>query len=74
MAVSPQGVVASVDRGRCGLEMEPRKAWIRVPTPWARLEGNIGRLAIARDVRTLRGHRPQARTEVYCTEPGISRC
>jgi len=29
MAVSSRGVVASVDRGRCGLGIEPRKSLVR---------------------------------------------
>lgn len=44
----------------------------RVPTLWDSAEGNIGYIAIARYIRTLRGRRPCARTETPCTGTGRS--
>jgi len=43
-----------------------------VPTLWDSAEGNIGRVAIARHVRTLRGRRPCACTETPCAGTGRS--
>ena len=66
--------MASVDRSRYGLGIEPRNRPFQSADDLGEEEGNIGRIAIARCVRALRGHRPHARTETSCTEPGRSRC
>ena len=44
----------------------------RVPTSWDAMEGNIGGVAIARHIRTLRGRRPCACTETLFTGNGRS--
>ena len=44
----------------------------REPTWWDEAEGNSGRIDNARGVRSLRGRRPQARTETPCTGIGRS--
>lgn len=44
----------------------------RVPTLWDEAEGNTGRVGSARPVWTLRGRRPQARTETPGTGIGRS--
>ena len=44
-----------------------------VPTLWDSAEGNIGYIAIARYIRTLRGRRPCARMETLGTGTGRSR-
>jgi hypothetical protein len=43
-----------------------------VPTLWDSAEGNIGHIAIARYIRTLRGRRPCACTETPYTGTGRS--
>ena len=43
MAVSSRGVVASVDRGRYGLGIEPRNVYSGMPRVLSYLEGNIAR-------------------------------
>jgi hypothetical protein len=44
----------------------------REPTWWDEAEGNNGRIDSARGVCSLRGRRPQARTETPCTGIGRS--
>jgi len=48
-------------------------SYIGVPTAFLCTEGNTGRIAMARGVRTPRGQRPHARTEAPRAEPGRSR-
>ncbi len=73
MGLAPQGVRPSVDRGKCGPSIEPRN----------RL--NLGRRrrcqarkaispqsTLRKTVGAPRGHRPRARTDTLCTEPGRS--
>ncbi len=67
--------MASVDRGRYGLGIEPRKSPLfGVLTPWLWPEGNTVYIAIARCVPAPRGRRPHARTKAFCTEAGRSLC
>ena len=56
------------------------RVWSRVillksgePTWWDEAEGNNGCIDNARGIRSLRGRRPQARTETPCTGIGRSR-
>jgi hypothetical protein len=74
MAVCPRGLVASVDRGRYGLGIEPRNRTVRSADALGKAEGNTARIANARYAQAPRGHRTHARTEASCAKPGRSRC
>ena len=75
MAVSSRGVVASVDRGRYGLGIEPRNVVIILGCRELCLVSKaILQCAFRASVLQIpRGRRPHARTETSCTEPGRSR-
>lgn len=73
MRVHPQGGARSVDRGKCGLGIEPRKrVCFGVPTASTCTEGRTEHIAIARGVLAPRGRRPHARTEAFRTGTGRS--
>jgi hypothetical protein len=71
----PGGGRRSVDRGTCGLGIQPRNVtrFRGCRQIWTYLEGNIGPTAIARLARTPRGRRPHARAETPRTGIGRSR-
>ena len=74
MAASPRGVVASVDRGRYGLGIEPRNVVIFLGCrELCDVSKAILHCApVASVLQIPRGRRPHARTEASCTEPGRS--
>ena len=69
----PRGCGRSVDRGTCGLGIEPRKNMHSRRRPCATM-GKATRTDASRRVSApaLRGRRPQARMETPCAEPGRS--
>jgi len=71
--------VVRKDKGEALTGVRAGRVWnreillkFREPTWWDEAEGNNGRVDNARGVRSLRGRRPQARTETPCTGIGRS--
>ena len=58
---------------RMGRVLSRERDILGVPTAFPSSEGNNGRVAMARRVRTPRGRRPLARAEALCAEAGRSR-
>lgn len=60
------------DRGTDGLGIEPRNQPFGAPTPLSQAEGHTRRDASASPAAALRGRRPHARPESFCTGTGRS--